>query len=86
MKAGFYPRLALDGIKKNKRLYLPYVLICIGVIMMYYIVMFLQYTDAINYMPGSGTISATLNLGGWVIAIFACIFLFYINSYRIYTR
>ena len=33
MKAGFYPRLALDGIKKNKRLYLPYVLICIGVIL-----------------------------------------------------
>ncbi len=86
MKAGFYPRLALDGIKKNKRLYLPYVLICIGVIMMYYIVMFLQYTDAINYMPGSGTISATLNLGGWVIAIFACIFLFYTNSFIIRRR
>ena len=47
MKAGFYPRLALDGIRKNKRLYLPYMLICIGTIMMYYIIMFLQHSQAL---------------------------------------
>ena len=86
MKAGFYPRLALDGIRKNKRLYLPYVLICIGTIMMYYIITFLQYSQAINYMSGSATIAATLNLGGWVIAVFACIFLFYTNSFIIRRR
>lgn len=86
MKAGFYPRLALDGIRKNKRLYLPYVLICIGTIMMYYIITFLQYSQAISYMPGSATIAATLNLGGWVIAVFACIFLFYTNSFIIRRR
>ena len=86
MKAGFYPRLALDGIRKNKRLYLPYMLICIGTIMMYYIIMFLQHSQALEYMPGSGTIGATLNLGGWVIAVFACIFLFYTNSFIIRRR
>ena len=86
MKAGFYPRLALDGIRKNKRLYLPYVLICIGTIMMYYIITFMQYRQAISYMPGSATIAATLNLGGWVIAVFACIFLFYTNSFIIRRR
>ena len=41
MKAGFYPKLALDGIRKNKRLYLPYLLTCIGMVAMYYIVLFL---------------------------------------------
>ena len=86
MKAGFYPRLALDGIRKNKRLYLPYMLICIGTIMMYYIILFLQHSQALEYMPGSGTICATLNLGGWVIAVFACIFLFYTNSFIIRRR
>ena len=38
MKKGFYPHLAFDGIRKNKRLYLPYILTQIGMIMMFYIV------------------------------------------------
>lgn len=25
MKAGFYPHLAADGMRKNRRLYLPYI-------------------------------------------------------------
>ena len=29
-----YPRLALDGIRKNRRLYIPYILTCIGMVMM----------------------------------------------------
>ena len=41
MKAGFYPRLARDGIRKNRRLYLPYLLTCIGTVMMFYLVAFL---------------------------------------------
>lgn len=41
MKKGFYPHLAFDGIRKNKRLYLPYILTQIGMIMMFYIVIFL---------------------------------------------
>ena len=41
MKIGFYPRLAWSGIRKNKELYIPYLLTCIGMIMMYYIVSYL---------------------------------------------
>lgn len=37
MKA-VYPRLAFDGIRKNKRLYLPYILTCIGTVTMFYII------------------------------------------------
>lgn len=36
MKFGLYPRLALAGIRKNKRLYVPYLLTCTGMVMMYY--------------------------------------------------
>ena len=32
-----YARLAWDGIRKNKRLYVPYLLTCIGAVMMFYI-------------------------------------------------
>jgi putative ABC transport system permease protein len=86
MKMGFYPRLALDGIRKNKRLYLPYILTCIGMVAMYYIVTFLQYSDALSYLPGTDALRATLALGSWVIAIFAAIFLFYTNSFLIRRR
>ncbi len=86
MKTGFYPKFALDGIRKNKRLYIPYILTCTGMVMMYYIILFLQHTDAISYMPGAGTIHSMLGFGGWVIAIFAAVFLFYTNSFLIRRR
>ena len=69
MKKFFYPRLAFDGIRKNKRLYLPYILTQIGMIMMYYIVIFLRYGESLKGTFGEGTVNIVLMLGGWVIAI-----------------
>ena len=86
MKAGFYPRLAFDGIRKNKRMYLPYILTCIGMVTMHYIIMFLQYGEAISYLPGVETVRAMIGMGGGVIAVFACVFLFYTNSFLIRRR
>ncbi len=86
MKGGLYPKLALDGIRKNKRMYIPYILTCIGMVMMYYIVSFLQYSDAISYVRGAEIVKETVGLGSWVIAIFSCIFLFYTNSFLIRRR
>lgn len=34
MKAAFYPKLALDGIRKNKRMYFPYILTCVAMVTM----------------------------------------------------
>lgn len=42
MKGAFYPKLALDGIRKNKRLYIPYILTCVGMVTMFYIITFLK--------------------------------------------
>lgn len=86
MKIGFYPKLAFDGIRKNKRMYIPYILTCIGMIMMYYIISFLRYSDTVLYLTGAGTIKEMLEIGSWVIAIFSCIFLFYTNSFLIRRR
>ena len=86
MKAGFYPKLALDGIRKNKQMYIPYILTCIGMVMMYYIIAFLQYSKSISYLRGADEIRWMFDFGGWVIAIFSCIFLFYTNSFLIRRR
>lgn len=86
MKTGFYPRLALDGILKNKKLYIPYILTGMCMVMMYYVIMFLQFSKNIRSAVESVTVTTVLALGSWVIAIFSCIFLFYTNSFLIKRR
>ncbi|MDO5424165.1 MAG: FtsX-like permease family protein [Eubacteriales bacterium] len=86
MKGKFYPRIAWTGIKKNKQMYLPYLLTCMGMIMMYYIVAFLNASSLLDNIRGGATVQTMLGLGGWVISIFALIFLFYTNSFLIRRR
>ena len=86
MKHGFYPHLAADGIRKNRQLYLPYLFTQAGMVMMLYIILFLPKSPAVQAMNGSRTISSMLYFGSWVMALFACIFLFYTNSFLIRRR
>lgn len=87
MRIGFYPKLALTGIKKNKRLYKPYILTCIGMIMMYYILSFLATSSIVeSHVRGGSVVQESLSLGAGVIGVFALIFLFYTNSFLIRRR
>lgn len=86
MRAGLYPKLAWDGIRKNKRFYLPYILTCIGMVMMFYIIHYLAAMPTIKDMPGGDTMEMVLGLGTWVVALFAVIFLFYTNSFLMRRR
>lgn len=88
MKTGFYPKLAFDGIRKNRRMYVPFICTCIGMVMMFYIISYLHYSDTIASMNGNGgqIMRSTLNLGSIVVGIFSCIFLFYTNSFLIRRR
>ena len=86
MKKGFYPRLAYSGIVKNKRLYIPYLLACIAMVMMQYILMFLQHSDALAQLSGVRTLRSIFWLGGYVVALFSAGFLFYTNSFLMRRR
>ena len=81
MKKGLYLRLALEGVKKNRRLYLPYLLTCAGMVMMFYILYSLAYSPVVREMRGGGTMAIVLLLGTIVIAVFALLFLLYTNSF-----
>ena len=81
-----YPRLALDGIRKNRRLYIPYILTCIGMVMMYYILEFLSNSPLLEQMRGGGTVSVVLILGKFVITVFSALFLLYTNAFLIRRR
>ena len=86
MKTGFYPRLAVQGMRKNSKLYLPYILTCIGMVAMFYIVTSLKFQVFLSDMRGSYSLSTALGLGSVVIAVFAAIFLFYTNSFLMRRR
>lgn len=86
MKHGFYIRLAANGIQKNKKTYVPYLLTCTGMILISYLLFFLMKSNHISAMRGGGTLQEMLLLGGEVFSIFSVIFLFYTNSFLIRRR
>ena len=86
MRGSIYPKLAFDGIRKNKKLYFPFFVTCISMISMQYILSFLSASQAVSQMKGSTEIKTVLNLGSIVIAIFSLIFLFYSHSFLIRRR
>lgn len=86
MKLGFYPRLSLTGISKNRRIYLPYLLTCIGMVMMFYIISFLASSKSVTKMPGGDYMQMILALGCGVIGFFSLLFLFYTNSFLMRKR
>lgn len=83
---GFYVKLAVSGINKNRKMYLPYILAGIGMVMMFYILHFLHLDESVGNTFGGEIIQTIMGLGSFVIAIFSTIFLFYTNSFLIRRR
>lgn len=77
MKTLFYPKLAVNGMKKNKRLYLPYILTLVAMVMMMYITTYLARSENIANTSRGVYAQWCLWLGIIVIGIFSLIFLFY---------
>ena len=82
MNNGFYWKIAKTNIKNNRKIYFPYILTSIGMVMIFYIVGFLAHDNDIrSKMDGGATLQSLLKFGIWVIAIFAVLFLWYTNSF-----
>ena len=86
MKKALYARLAWTGMVKNKRLYLPYLLSCGGMVLMFYILMGLSGSPVLEDMTGGGSSARILRLGTVVIAVFALLFLFYTHAFLVRRR
>ena len=86
MKLSFYPKLALSGMRKNKRMYVPYILSGTGLTMMTYILFFLAASDMLNHMKGGGVLGSLLPIGIVVVCLFSAIFMFYSHSFIIRQR
>ena len=80
MKIGLYPKIAADGIRKNSRLYVPYIATCILMIAIFYIMHLLGFSDMLKNFEGASTAKDILQLGTIIMALFGTIFLFYTQS------
>ena len=86
MRRGFYFRLAAEGISKNRKFYFPYILTCICMVMMFYIVAYLAMSADFSGVFGGDMLQSMLGFGVFVIGIFSLIFLYYTNSFLIRRR
>lgn len=86
MNRRFFPKLALINIRKNAKTYVPYLLTCIGTIMMFYNMYNMALDQGFEKMVGGPDIIMIMRLGTTVIGIFSCIFLFYTYSFLIKRR
>lgn len=79
-------KLAVSGMKGNKKTYLPYILASVGVIAMYYIIAYLAGSTFIASFNGGTQIQIYLGMGVNILEIFSIIFLFYTHSFLIRRR
>lgn len=77
----FYPRLAWSGIRKNGRLYGPYLLAGMGTVAMNYIVGALTVDEVLSSTAGGSRAQQFLGLGVFIMLLFSALFLFYSNSF-----
>ena len=80
MKLGFYPRMASNGMRKNGRLYTPYLVTCIMMVAVYYILHFLGYSGIMDGMPGGHTATEMMQMGTYIMTLFGLLFLFYTQA------
>ena len=81
MKGSLYARLALGSIRKNRRLYLPYLLSGCMMVAVELILGYLTGDSAIRAMPGGASMCMVLAFGVAVMAVFSVIFLLYSSSF-----
>ena len=82
VRKGFYWKLAAGNIRKNRKIYYPYLLTAVLTAMMLYVISSLSSNQSL----GSGNLLITLQLGKLVTTLFAVIFLFYTNSFLMKRR
>ena len=87
MKTVLYPRLAWDGLRKNGRLSRPYLLTCICMVAVSYILSYLASPQALELIrSGRDVVGIIMTLGRCVILLFSLIFLYYTYSFLLRRR
>ena len=85
-KSGFYPRLALSNLVRNRQFYLPYLLALAGTAAAFYIVAALADMPELPKLTRYVYLTMFMHIGTVIVALFSVIFLFYTNSFLMKRR
>ncbi|MBP3379919.1 MAG: ABC transporter permease [Ruminococcus sp.] len=76
-----YPKLAFDTMRKNTRMYVPYIISNVLTVAMLYIMGSLSVNPDLQSVPGGDMVSGMLGFGNFIMYIFCTIFLIYTSNF-----
>lgn len=86
MVRGFYFKLALNNIQRNRKTFLPYIITTAIISGVYLLIGGLLFSDGLRNLPSGSTATGIFAFGIVVFTIFAFFFMVYINNYIIGRR
>jgi putative ABC transport system permease protein len=86
MNNQFYLKMAAENIRKNWRMYLPFIISSISTIMMTYIILAMSNNSGLAQIPGGNNLQTILFMGYVVLMLFSTVFLLYMHSFLMKNR
>ena len=86
MNKSFFPKMAVSNIKKNSKLYIPYIITAVLTVMMFFMNIVLVTNKNVAAMRGGSDVVMLLQVALVVSFIFSGVFLFYTNSFLMKRR
>lgn len=86
MNKSFFPKMAVSNIKKNSKLYIPYIITEVLTVMMFFMNIVLVTNKNVAAMKGGSSVVMLLQVALVVSFIFSGVFLFYTNSFLMKRR
>ena len=86
MRNGLYPKLAAQGMKQNRRFFIPYLLALAGLTAAFYVMSALVFDPGVLTMRGFAYVQVMMQIGMFVAGILSTVLLLYINSFLMKQR
>ncbi|MDE6841302.1 MAG: ABC transporter permease [Oscillospiraceae bacterium] len=86
MRNGLYPKLAAQGMRQNRRFFVPYLLALAGLTAAFYVMSALCADPGVLNMRGFAYVQVMMTIGMFVAGILSAVLLLYINSFLMKQR
>ena len=86
MRNGLYPKLAAQGIRQNRRFFVPYLLALAGLTAAFYVMSALCADPGVLEMRGFTYVMVMMQIGMFVAGVLSAVLLLYINSFLMKQR
>ncbi|MDF2587241.1 MAG: transporter permease [Anaerocolumna sp.] len=82
----FFVRLAATNIKRDKKMYVPFIIAFSAIVSIYFMVVTIMYSKGLADVPSGDTLQSLFQVGFVIMSLMTVIFMLYINSFLIKRR